>query len=377
MAYRRDEFPVAEQYAYFQHAAVSALPRPVREAIESITRDMTDNGCLNEKEWRRSIKETRGLASELLDAPTDRLGFVSSTSHGLSWVAESLPLEDGDTVLVPEVEFPANQFPWQNLTRKGVEFRTLPSPNGTVRARNLREALDPSVEVFACSSVQFSNGFRADLEELGSLCQDHDVHFVVDSIQSLGWDDLDLYSLPVDAVCADAHKWLCGPESVGVLYLDRTFQKQLEPAMVGWQSVESPWQFDDPSFELKDEAAVVEMGSYNTIGLLAFAESLRMLLDVGLPTIRDHNLSLKDELTDRLAELDVACTHTDWEEKHHSPIVSLTHPNLDVDGLTRRARDRNIQLSVRGGRVRVALHLYNNQSDLEELVGFLDEEVSG
>lgn len=377
MAYRRDEFPVSDQYAYFQHAAVSALPLPAREVIESVTDDMMRNGCLNEQKWRRSIRETRSLSAELLSVPTDRLGFVNSTSHGLSWIAESLPLEEGDTVLVPEVEFPANQFPWQNLTRKGIEFRTLPSKDGRVHARNLREALDPSVKVFACSSVQFSNGFRADLEALGSLCHDHEVHFVVDGIQSLGWDDLDLHSLPIDAMVADAHKWLCGPESVGLIYLDRNFQKTLDPSLVGWHSVESPWQFDDPSFELKDDASVVEMGSYNTIGLLAFAESLRLLKDVGLATIREHNLYLKSELTDRLNQLNVTCAHTDWEEQHHSPIVSLTHPNLETEGMAKRAEDHWIQLSERGGRIRVALHLYNNQADLDQLTAFLEEEVSG
>ncbi|MFB6345628.1 MAG: aminotransferase class V-fold PLP-dependent enzyme [bacterium] len=377
MALKREEFPVAEDYAYFQHCAVSALPRRTRERINQLTEEMMHSGCLKEGEWINAIKGVRNLAADILGVASDRVGFVTSTSHGLSWVAESLPLSEGDEVLIPDVEFPANRFPWQNLERKGVSFRTLATEDGAFYESDVREALREETSVLALSSVQFRNGFRCDLEAIGSLCHDRDVHFVVDGIQSIGWDNLDLHSLPVDAMAADAHKWLCGPEGVGLLYLDRTFQKELEPAMVGWQSVKDPWQFSEPDFDLKEDAAVVEMGSYNTIGLLAMGKSLELLKDAGIQSVWAHNLDLKEQLTEELRRRSFECSQTDWPRQNQSPIVSFNHPDLETSGLVESAEEYGIQMSVRSGRPRVALHLYNNRRDIDRLVEFLQREVSG
>lgn len=377
MAYARGEFPVSDRYAYFQHAAVSAMPRRTREAIGRVTDDMVRNGCLNEQKWRRRIEETRALAGDLLNVPTDRVGFVNSTSHGLSWVAESLPLQEGNAVLVPDVEFPANRFPWQNLQRKGIGTRFLSTDDGAFTLSDLESAFDSDVKLLALSSVQFRSGFRSDLEAVGELCRKEDVFFVVDGIQSVGWDDVKLSELPVDALAADAHKWMCGPEGVGLLYLDDVFQEKLEPALVGWQSVESPYDFSSPVFELKDRVSVVEMGSFNTIGLMGLKESLELLEDVGIDRIRDYDLDLKDRLTGELVDRSFEVAHADWPEKHHSPILALTHPRLETDGIVKKAEEQNIQLSLRDGRVRVALHFYNNDRDLERLLDFLEEQLSG
>lgn len=368
----RDDFPVTNDYAYFRHPAVAALPERTHDAIHRLTDEMTAKGCLNERDWNRRVEATREQAAELLSARTDRIGFVNSTSHGLSWVAESLPLEPGDEVLVPDCEFPANLFPWKNLQRKDVTVRTVPAPEGTFDPDQIDDLISSDTRVLSLSSVQFHTGFRADLETIGGICSEQDVFFVVDAIQSLGWESLDPDHLNIDALVADGHKWMCAPEGAGIIYLDEDFQEELHPAIVGWYSVESAYDFEDPKFDLRSDAGIVELGSRNTIGLIGLGESLSLLHEVGLKTIRRQVMELKEQLTRRLLTDGFRCRHTNWSEGNHSPILSLTHPKLPDDGVVEKCEERNVQLTKRGDRLRVGLHFYNNREDIDRLLAVLN-----
>ncbi len=372
----RDQFSVTRNYAYFRHPAVGALPDPTSTAIRKLVDDMNQNGCLNEKKWRGKIRETRRKAAELLKTRPERIGFVSSTSHGLSWLAEALPLDKGDSVLVPECEFPANRFPWEHLQRRGIEHRTLETDDGTFTPGDIHEALVPSTKVLSLSSVQFHNGFRADLSAIGELCHEQDVVFVVDAIQSLGWDSIDVDSLAVDAVVADGHKWLCAPEGAGILYLDESLQERLDPALVGWHSVEDRYEFEEPVFNLRSDAAVVELGSQNTIGLIGLGSSLSVLLEVGLDRIRREIFQLRTYLNEELSERGFDCAHHPWPEKNQSPIIAIDHPKLPSQGLVESFENRGVQLTRRGDRLRVGLHYYNNRKDVDRLLKLLDETLS-
>src|SRR5690606_25038292 len=99
----------------------------------------------------------------------------------------------------------------------------------------LLERLDRGdVGVFAVSSVQFSTGFRADLERFGRFCRERDIFFVVDAIQSLGQIPLDVEAACIDIVATGGQKWLCAPFGTGFCYVRRGLLEQMEPLMVGW-----------------------------------------------------------------------------------------------------------------------------------------------
>jgi selenocysteine lyase/cysteine desulfurase len=372
----RDAFPVTEKYAYFQHPAVGALPQTTRDTLSELIEDMTVNGCLNDREWNSRVEETRRLAGELLQVPSERIGFVNSTSHGLSWLAESVPLDAGDSILVPEGEFPANQFAWENLQRHDIQLERIPLDNGALVPDAIEKAIHPGVRLLSVSSVQFHNGFRADLETIGEIVDRHDLFFVVDAIQSLGWDQPYPDELPIDALVADGHKWLCGPEGAGIIYLDEEFQSRLDPALVGWHSVQSPYAFSNPEFDLREDAGVIEMGSRNTIGLIGLGKSLELLLDLGLKKINEQTATLRNHLTEQLLTKGFECPNQSWAPENRSPIVSFGHEDLPIDKAVDHCLERNVQLTRRGPRLRAGVHFYNNAEDIEQLLGAVTELLS-
>jgi len=363
----RELFPVCENYVYFQTAAVTALSLPAREAMSEFVREMAEDGCLNEDRWMRSVESIRTKAARLINVPPSRVGFVKNTSHGLSIIANSLRLEPGDGIAVPEGEFPANVYPWMNVAeQENLDFQRIPTGDqGEVTLNHIQAGCGDNTRVLSLSSVQFHNGFRADLEAIGSFCHTENIHFVVDGIQSIGWDNLDCHGTPIDAIVADGHKWMCGPEGIGIIYLSEPFQSQLSMSNVGWKSVKNPFDFSQWDFNLRDEADVVEEGSSNTVGIMGLGASLELLLDLGLDLIKPRTLHLRDKAARRLANAGFDLPSSDWEESHRSPILSINHPNLDMESLHQKCLEENIQASVRGGRLRLSFHFYNNETDID------------
>src|SRR5262249_43707130 len=126
------------------------------------------------------------------------------------------------------------------------------------------------------------------------------VFFFVDAIQSLGVFPLDVQRVPVDALAADGHKWLLGPEGAGIAYIRREWVDRLHATGVGWNSVLNYADFSTIDFRLKPHAGRWEGGTVNVGGIVGLGESIQLLLDAGIENIRDRVLELTGYLCDRV-----------------------------------------------------------------------------
>ena len=122
----RRQMPIAERWAYFDHAAVSPIPRPAQQAIARWATQAAEAGDTVWLQWQKRVEECRARAARMLVADPAEVALVHSTSEGISLVAEGYPWREGDNVVTLENEFPANQYPWMNLASRGVETRRLP-----------------------------------------------------------------------------------------------------------------------------------------------------------------------------------------------------------------------------------------------------------
>src|SRR6185369_3456709 len=119
---------------------------------------------------------------------------------------------------------------------------------------DIRAAIDARTRVLAVSAVEFASGFRTDLDALGQLCRENNIFFFVDAIQALGVFPIDVQKTPIDALSADGHKWLLGPEGAGIGYVRREWVDRLHPIGVGANSVVKPYAFSTIDFTLKPHA---------------------------------------------------------------------------------------------------------------------------
>ncbi|MBY0457245.1 MAG: aminotransferase class V-fold PLP-dependent enzyme, partial [Gemmataceae bacterium] len=212
----RAQFPVTEKWAFLDHAAVAPLPRGAVEALRQYATSLAADGITAFREWFARVNHVRALAAQLINAPhPDDVYFVPNTTHGIGVIAEGFPWRSGDNVVLAAEEYPSNQYPWMNLAHRGVEVRVVPSRGNRLLVDDVRAAITDRTRVLTVSAVEFASGFRNDLDALGEVCRERGVFFFVDAIQALGVFPLDVQRTPIDALSADGHKWMLGPEGAG------------------------------------------------------------------------------------------------------------------------------------------------------------------
>jgi selenocysteine lyase/cysteine desulfurase len=367
-----DEFPVTRRWAFLDHAAVAPLPAAVRRALHAYADDLAEQGVAAFKPWFERITQVRALAGRLLNADPPDVAFVANTSAGIGIVAEGFPWQPGDNVVTAAEEYPANQYPWMNLADRGVEVRAVASRGSRLLIDDLRAAIDGRTRVLTLSMVEFASGFRNDLDAVGEMCRQRGIFFFVDAIQGLGVLPLDVGRSPIDALAADGHKWLLGPEGAGLFWVRREWVDRLHAVGVGWNSVVNCTDFNTIDFRLKPHAGRWEGGTYNVGGITAMGAGIELLLNAGIPAVAERVLALTDYLCENAARagLEVFSSRADGEK---SGIVSLLSPGRSPHALMKQCRDAGVIVNVRAGRLRVSPHAYNTVDDLERLIRVLGE----
>ena len=366
----REHFPTTKTWAFFDHAAVAPLPAPCVAAIKEYADDMAVQGVLGFHRWSKHIEEVRRLAGTLINADPLDVAFVPNTSTGVGFIAEGYPWQPGDNVITAAEEYPANQYPWMNLRHRGVEVRAVISRGSRIAVDDIRAAIDTRTRVLAISAVEFASGYRNDLDVLGELCRSKKVFFFVDAIQSLGVLPLDVRQTPIDALAADGHKWLLGPEGAGIFYVRRDWVERLHATSVGWNSVIGAHEFSTIDFRLKPHAGRWEGGTFNVAGIVGLGASMKLLLDAGIAAVGERVLSLTDYLCEKAIaagwEIFSSC-----EPNEKSGIVSLTKAGISPWAIKKECLERGIVVNVRSGRLRVSPHAYNSFDEMDRLIEIL------
>jgi len=372
---RAAEFPVTENYLYFNHAGVSPIPARAAAAGIAMLQLARDEGAYRLRKWEELANETRGRFAKIVGASPDEIAFVKNTSEGLSFVAAGFPWKEGDNLVTANVEYPSNVYPWLRLRTRNVEVRMVPAREGRVRKEDLFAACDGKTRLITLSSVEFLNGYRNDLPGIGEYCQKHGIFFCVDGIQSVGVLPMDVKSFGIDALSADGHKWLLSPEGIGGFYISRDVMEMVEPVILGWHSVKNRFDFENYDFRLSPDARRYEPGSMNTVGLSAFNASLELLLSLGVDRIWERVRRLTERFRERAAEEGCTLVSPDHPEER-SGIVTFRVPEADNAALWRALLNRKAVCSHRAGGIRVSPHFYNTPEEVDRLFAILREERS-
>lgn len=365
-------FLAAQHYTYLNSAAVSPMPITAVKAVISQLMDVAGGGMLGYQNWVDTKNRARGLVAEMMKVRSDQVAFTRNTSDGFSTFAAGLDWKPGDNIVSFENEFPANFYPWRRVRDEfGVELRLAPERMGRIDMDEFISLIDSNTKVVAISAVQYASGFRADLERIGRSAHEVDALFCVDIIQGLGAMEFDLPAQFVDAACGASHKWLCAPEGCGIIYLSDRARERIKPTLVGWISVEEPWDFEDREQKFKSTALAWESGTGCSALFYGLEQSLKLLTDSGIGNIESYLSNLTDQLCDGVAgkNYDIVSSRSPGEK---SAIVCLKHRNgLSSNQIAKQLERQKIIVSPRGDRLRIAPHFYNNSEDIDRLLATL------
>ncbi len=374
--HRWDEFrrqmPIAGKWAYFDHAAISPLPGPTRDAIAQWLVEASEKGGPAWPGWDHRLNEVHSIAAAMVGAQPEEIGLSRSTTDGVSIVAEGFPWRAGDNVVLPTDEFPTNQYPWLNLESRGVEVRRI-AMNDHLELDRLEQACDDRTRLVALSWVGFLSGWRTDLAAAAEMVHRRGALLFVDAIQGLGAFPINVVETGIDFFASGGQKWLMGPEGTGLLYIRREHLPLLRPLGVGWNSVVQRGDYTHIELNLKNAASRYEGGGPNSVGFIGLAASLELLTHFGAAAIGERILEINEVCCRRLEAIGARIISPRSPRERLSGILTFELPDCDQMALRKHCYSKNVVLAYRAGRLRISPHAYVNEEDIDWLISALED----
>jgi selenocysteine lyase/cysteine desulfurase len=333
---------------YLNTSSYGPPPRPAWDALQRALNDWRA-GRTSWEPWADSVELSRRSFAGLVGVDPGLVATGASVSQLLAPVAAAVP--DGARVLVPDIEFTSNVFPWAVHADRGVTVATAP-------VDELADALVPGVDVVAYSAVQSATGEVADVDAVNAAARRVGALTVVDSTQATGWLSID--ATGCDVLVCTAYKWLCSPRGTAFLVhhpqlSERypTVASRLRPLAAGWFAgdVVHDSYYGLP-LRLAHDARRFDISPawHNWVGT---APALEVIASVGAAAIGGHNVALANRFLEALDQ-----------EPSNSAIVSVP---ADPDAVARLTAT-GVRFGVRASRIRVAFHLYSTEQDVDVAV---------
>jgi selenocysteine lyase/cysteine desulfurase len=308
---------------------------PPRSTVTAMRRalDEWERGGVSWEIWDAATGRARTAFARLVTVSPDDVAIGSAVSQLVAPVAASLPA--GARVVVPDIEFTSNLFPW---LVQDLRVTTVPPDR-------IADAIDGRTAAVAFSIVQSATGEIAPVDDIVDAARANDALVVADATQAVGW-------LPVDAsrfdvlVCA-AYKWLTAPRGAAFCYVGEAARDRIRPSAAGWYSSGAHAYYGRP-LRLASSARRFDV-SPAWICYVGAAPALELLNDIGIERVGAHDVALAERF---LTGLGLPPTG--------SAIVSV-----DLPGALEKLEAAGVHATMRDGQLRVSFHLYTTEADVD------------
>lgn len=367
----RSLFPhLTSDQIYFNHAAIGPWSSLVLERVNEYAGQRSFSKIENYPyliRWHISAKEKLG---KLLGASPDRIAWVDNVSDGTNILAQGLEWKTGDRILLNDIEFPSNVYPFMNLRKIGVEIDFAKSRNGIVDVEDLKALITSKTKLISISLVQFLSGYRADMNAIGELCKSRGIIFVVDAIQGTGAVKIDVQKSNIDFLTGGSQKWLMSSQGLSYIYITEELQSRINQKFVGWASVKDAWSLLNYDLTFRDTADRFQNGTVNALGVAIFEASLTMFNNFGIDKIEERVLENSNYFINKLIDIGFDPILKNVRKENTAGIVSIKHAKSQM--IFDLLEKNKIYTAVREGMVRFSPHFYNTIEEIQKVIDHLE-----
>jgi selenocysteine lyase/cysteine desulfurase len=363
----RDDFELPDDVVYLNGSYLSPLPRAARAALEEGYRMKQWPFTVPPDTQLRRPDLVRERLAPLMDVPADEISVTTSTHYGVMLIAQGIRWRAGDRVLIGPDEYPTSVYPWLALEERGVRAEFVGTPGRPLAADQLEAALAHGgpVRALCIGALHYATGTLHPLSELAARLAPHGAHLIVDGAQAVGAIALDWDATGADAVLLSGYKWVYGPFGIGAMWVRPALRDRMANVNANWLALEAAADFNHvmahyprdyrPHGRLFD---VGQAGSYLNVAVLN--AGLDYLAAVGVAEAEAHYRRLQDRLLASLEGVPLTPV-TDLTAPHRGPMLFLAGADgVDVAKLVADLAERQVYVSLRGGRMRVSPGLWND-----------------
>ena len=251
--------------------------------------------------------------------------FTQNVTMSLNIVIKGL-LKAGDHVLVSSMEHNAVMRPLTQLLDKGITFDTIPCDStGSIQMESIEPLIRPNTVVLIINHASNVCGTIQPIKEIGILCKEHNLHFIVDAAQTAGVIPIDVKESQIDALCFTGHKGLLGPQGIGGMILTKEMAQTLTPLITGGTGSFS--HLETMPTNMPD---AFESGTLNLPGIIGLNKGLTFIESKGMESIHNHELALTEAFLEGLRPIDGINIIGKQDVQNRTAAVSITIDGADV-----------------------------------------------
>ena len=363
-------FTIPDHITYLNCAYMSPQLKSIKEIGKSALSLKDRPWELTAADFFTKTDELRSLVAQLLSAENNEIAIIPSASYGINTIASNLNLNQSDSILVLEDQFPSNYYPWYERAKIfGAKIKVVKRPQNYDWASAIIAALDENVKLAALANVHWTDGTLINLEKIAKRCKELNILLSLDLTQSVGVKPFSVKNIDPDFIVAAAYKWMFGPYSMAYMYVKKNHHN-MKPLEDNWINRAKSDEFSlliEYTDEFQEGAKRFDVGERSNFLLTPLAiEGLKQILNWGTDKIYTHCGILTDYLVEQLDGSTVKIADKEFRSKHMIGLNSDKILNL-IDVI----REKNIYISIRGKSIRVSPHLYNEKADMDKLVQLL------
>ena len=381
LACQRELFDLPRDVCFLSAAAYSPLPRPVQQAgNEGVSRkgqpwriDKAFRGEQNER--------ARAAAARLIGAAPGSVALVPSVSYGFATAAKLLNLPRGQRVIVLQDDHSSPVLEWQTRAETdGIVVETVRQPaNGDWTSAVLEAIERPTPEplgAVSVSIVHWADGGLIDAVAIAEASRKAGAALALDATQAIGALPVDVGEIDPDFVMFPTYKWLLGPYGRAFLYVAPRHHDgiPLEQTTAGRQGIRSEGlvYLDDISYV--EDARRFDMGQCDYfITMEMAAVGMELIATWGPDRISERLSALNGRVVDAVAN-DYAFADSRFRAPH---ILSIPVQPDSAEPIAQALGSDNIHVTARLGRLRVAPHVYNDETDIDRFVAAFQHHARG
>jgi cysteine desulfurase/selenocysteine lyase len=365
----KTDFLVAPEMAHLCAGGETPILKSHRAAIDRFFDDKSHGFAGRDERLMGMLARCRERVANLLGVDAADVAFLDSASDGVNQLAAGLEWRAGDNVVLEDIEYPSDIYPWARLERLGVEVRVARQWGAEPSLDRIAALMDDRTRVLSTSQVSYLTGRRYRLEDLAALCEKTGTLLSVDATHAAG-------VVPVPARYADVlvsscYKYLLGVHGAAIFYRNPRRLANLEPQTIGWHSIDGARSVETPTrFALAPDATRFEAGNPPFMALAVLDNALAYLEEIGIERIERHVLALGGKLRRALVARGLTLL-TPEDEMHRGPNICFLCP--DSAALVAALDARGVLVWGGDNRIRISLHAYNDEEDIERLLAALDD----
>jgi|GEM_PF-150245 len=370
-ALRTAEFPQMLNWVNLDNAASAATPlRTLNKMKQALDEKIGTSEWHIGKYPLELLGAFMASAAKFVNAESPQeIVYVEGCSVGLNLIAQALALQPGDNILLCDLEYPANVYPWMSLQRDGVIVKQVPSVSGGLTLPALRAAVDEQTRVVAASALQFFSGHRTDLAAIGKFCRERNILFVVDAIQSLGHMLMDVRQMNIDVLVTGGHKSLMTMPGTGFMYVREAVCAGLKPRVIGALSTASWLHYLKYDLTPQPGAMRFLIGTPNLVGVAGLIESMALLTELNREAIDRHTIRLAAHTLRMAQERGYELTTPQGEHGSIATFKSKLGKDQTTAYLQKIVEEEGIAIGRHLDReghphLRISFHCYNTEEEI-------------